>query len=263
MEDLSQYNAEGSTLRKMQLRILDILIEIDKICRKHDIKYWIDWGTLLGAVRHKGYIPWDDDIDISMPSEDLSRFKEIAPKELPDNLFMQTKETDPSYRSPFCKVRDRNSFFVTKHEDFTRDYQKGLYVDIFEMVPYPTVNKKLQKFIMHWYKKIYFFFYVKNDVTIKNHIATITFPIMKLGLDIVWGICNLRKKDRMGLEKHFAPGGSYTKDMVFPIKDIEFEGHMFCGPAHPEQCLTESYGDYMTLPPKEKRISHIIYVDIK
>ena len=198
-----------------------------------------------------------------MLSEDLERFKEIAPKELPENLFLQTKETDPGYRSPFCKVRDRNSFFITQHEDFTRDYQKGLFVDIFEMVPYPTVNKKLLKFIMHWYKKTYFFFYVKHDVTLKNHIAAITFPIMTLGLDILWGILNLKKKNRLGLEKHFAPGVSYTRDMVFPLKDIEFEGKTFLGPADPDSCMREAYGDYMQIPPKEKRSSHIIYIDIK
>lgn len=262
MEDLSKYNAEGTTLRKTQLRILDILVEIDKVCRKHNIKYWLDWGTLLGAVRHGGFIPWDDDIDISMLTEDYNRFKEIAVKELPDNLFLQTKETDPSYRTPLCKVRDRNSFFITKHDDFTRDYQKGLYVDVFEVVPYPNVNKKLLKFIMHWLKKTDFFFYTKNDITLKNHIASITFPIIKFGMNVIWGILNLGKKGRLGLEKHFSPGISYSKEMVFPLKDIEFEGKTFLGPADPDKCLTEAYGDYMQLPPKEKRMNHLIYVDI-
>lgn len=262
MEDLSQYNAEGTTLRKMQLRILDILVEIDKVCRKHDITYWLDWGTLLGAVRHGGFIPWDDDVDISMPTEDLKRFLEIAPKELPDNLFMQTKETDPSYRMSFCKIRDLNSFFVTQHDDFTRDYKKGLFVDIFEVVPYPTVNRKLLKKIMRWYKKIYFFRAVKQDITLKNLLATLSFPFIKIGLDIVWGLLNLKPKNHIGLEKHFSPGISYTPDMVFPLKDITFEGKVFSGPAHPEQCLTEAYGDFMQVPPKEKRGSHIIYLEM-
>ena len=262
MEDFSKYNAEGTTLRKMQLRILDILTEIDKVCRKHDINYWLDWGTLLGAVRHGGFIPWDDDIDISMPSADLKRFIEIAPKELPDHLFMQTRSTDPSYRMSFAKVRDLNSFFVTQHEDFTRDYKKGLYVDIFEMVPFPTVNKKVLKFVMHWYKKIYFFYSVKNDVTLKNHIAALVFPIMILGLDVLWGLLNLGKKDRLGLEKRFSPGVSYARNMVFPLKEITFEGRTFLCPAHPEQCLTEAYGDYMKIPPEEKRVTHIIHVEM-
>lgn len=250
-------------MRNMQLRILEILVEIDKVCRKHDIKYWLDGGTLLGAVRHGGYIPWDDDIDISMTRDELKRFLEVAPQELPRWLFVQTQATDPSYRLSFCKVRDNNSFFITQHEDFTRDYNKGLFVDIFEVIPYPTVNKKLQKKIMRWYKKIYFFRAVKHDINFKNLMATMTFPIIKLGLDVLWGILNLKPKNRMGLVKKFAPGVSYTDEMVFPLKDITFENHVFMGPARPDLYLTELYGDYMKIPPKEKRVSHIIYVDIK
>lgn len=263
MEDFSQYNPEGSTLRKMQLRILEILVEIDKICRKHEIDYWIDFGTLLGAVRHGGFIPWDDDLDIAMTTENLKKFKEIAPKELPSSMFLQTKETDLSYGMLVNKVRDKNSFFITQHEDFTKNYQKGLYVDIFEVVPYPNVSNKLQKSIMRWYKKIFFFFSVKQEVNLKNHLATLAFSIIKFGMDLVWGMLNLLPKNKLGYEKHFSPyGNSYTTDMVFPLKNIDFEGKTFFGPANPDQYLTSIYGDYMKIPPKEKRITHIIYVDI-
>lgn len=263
MEDFSQYNGEGTLLRKTQLRLLDILVEIDKICRKHNIQYWIDFGTLLGAVRHGGFIPWDDDLDIAMTSEDFQKFSEIAPKELPSSLFLQTKSTDPSYNMLVKKVRDKNSFFITQHEDFTKDYKKGLYVDIFEVKPYPNAPKQLQKTIMHWYKKIYFFYSVKQDVNLKNHLATLTLPIIKLGLDIAWGLLCLLPKNKLGYDKHFNPyGNSYSKDMVFPLKDITFEGKTFFGPTNPILYLTSIYGDYMQIPPKEKRVTHIIYVDI-
>ena len=263
MEDFSQYNPEGSTLRKMQLRILDILVEIDKVCRKHEIGYWIDFGTLLGAVRHGGFIPWDDDLDIAMTSEDFKKFLEIAPKELPPSLFLQTKTTDPSYSFIVNKVRDKGSFFITQHEDFTKDYQKGLYVDIFEAVPYPNIPKKLQKGLLRWYKKIYFFYSVKQDVNLKNHLASLVFPVIKFGLDIVWGFCNLMPKSRLGYKKSFSPyGNSYTNDMVFPLKELNFEGKTFLGPADPNRYLTSIYGDYMKIPPKEKRVTHIIHVEL-
>lgn len=263
MDDFSHINGEGTLLRKVQLRLLDILVEIDKICRKHNIKYWIDFGTLLGAVRHGGFIPWDDDIDVSMPTEDYRRFLEIAPKELPENLFLQTKSTDPSYHFLLNKVRDNNSFFITQHEDFTKDYNKGLYIDIFEVVPYPKVNQQFQKKLMHWINKISFFYSVKQSVTLKNHLASITFPIFKFVLDMIWGLLNLKPKNRYGYEKRFNPyGNSYTTDMVFPLKDIVFEGKTFVGPADPDRYLTSIYKDYMRIPPKEKRVTHIIHVEM-
>lgn len=263
MEDFSQYNCEGTTLRKIQLRLLDILVEIDKICRKHDIKYWIDFGTLLGAVRHGGFIPWDDDIDVTMPTDDYHRFLEIAPKELPDTLFLQTKETDPSYPMLLNKVRDKNSFFITQHEDFTKDYNKGLYIDIFQAVPYPNVNPVFQKRLMRWLMKTNFFFSVKQTVNFKNTVATITFPIITTFLNSIWSLLNLKPKNRIGYEKRFnIYGNSYTKDMIFPLNDITFEGKTFLGPADPNRYLTSIYGNYMIIPPEEKRHTHIIHVEI-
>lgn len=261
MEDFSQYNGEGTTLRKVQLKLVDMLLEIDKICRKHDIKYWLDFGTLLGAVRHEGFIPWDDDLDIAMPTEDLHRFIKVAPKELPESLFLQTKNSDPTFRRSLNKLRDNNSIFITKHEDFTKNYHKGLFIDLFEVVPYPDINTKLQKFILKWYLKTTGFFIVKQDVTLKNHIATIVFPIIRAGLHVFWKILNLKPKNKLGYEKHFTVyGNSYTKDMVYPLKDISFEGHTFRAPADPDRYLTSIYGDYMKIPPKEKRATHIIHV---
>ena len=263
MDDYTKINKDGTLLRKIQLIQLDILIEIDRICRKHNIRYWIDFGTLLGAVRHGGFIPWDDDIDISMPTDDYQRFLEIAPKELPEPYFLQTKLTDPSYRLLLNKVRDKNSFFVTKHEDFTLDYNKGIYIDIFEVVPYPDINLKLQKKVLFWYQKVCHFYTVKQRVTFKNHIAAMTFPILKIGLDLIWAMTNLKPKNKLGYEKHFSVyGNSYTKEMVYPLKDITFEGKTFRGPADPDRYLTSIYGDYMKLPPLEKRRTHIIYVDL-
>jgi lipopolysaccharide cholinephosphotransferase len=262
MEDFSHYNGEGTKLRKVQLRLVDMLIEIDKICRRHNIQYWLDCGTLLGAVRHGGFIPWDDDLDIAMPTEDLSRFIEIAPKELPKNLFLQNRSSDPNYYCSFNKIRDNNSLCITPGTDFSKEYNKGLFIDIFEVLPYPNVSPHLQKTIMRWYKKIDLFMHNKQEVTLKNHLAAISFPFINLGLNCLWGILNLGKKNKLGYEKHFSfYGNSYTKDMVFPLKDISFEGHTFLGPANPDCYLTCIYGDYMEIPPKEKRRIHNVYFE--
>ena len=129
---LEEYNSRN--LRACQLKQLAILEVVDKICRRNFISYWLDGGTLLGAVRHGGFIPWDDDIDIAMRSEDLRRFAEVAAAELPDGLFLQTRQTDPEVEEPIVKVRDLNSFYVEAGDNFAAAYQKGLYVDIFPFV---------------------------------------------------------------------------------------------------------------------------------
>ena len=247
-------------MRKVQLRLVEMLVEIDKICQKHGIQYWIDFGTLLGAVRHKGFIPWDDDLDIAFPSAELKRFIEIAPKELPDWLFLQTKKSDPSFGRTLNKIRDKNSLYIMPNEDFSKDYNKGIFIDLFEVCPYPNVNRKLQKAIMKWYKKVFGFYVYKQNVTLKNLLAAISFPIIKLFLNVLWGILNVRRKNKLGYEKHFnVYGNSYDKDMIFPLKSISFEDQMFPCPTDPDRYLTSIYGDYMKIPPQEKRRIHRLY----
>ena len=138
-------------LRRCQLKQLDILREIDVICRRHDIPYWLDGGTLLGAVRHGGFIPWDDDIDIAMPLADIDRFCRVATNELPGELFLQTRATDSDVVAPVIKVRDRGSLLVEPGDDFARSYAKGLYVDIFPMRPYPTVARSFVRRVARGY----------------------------------------------------------------------------------------------------------------
>ena len=129
---LKQYVANN--LRACQLKQLSILEEVDLICKKHHINYWLDGGTLLGAMRHGGFIPWDDDIDIGMTLEDLQRFIEIAPKELSPTLFLQTPQTDPYNKEPITKIRDLNSLYIESGDTFSHEFQEGLYFDIFPFI---------------------------------------------------------------------------------------------------------------------------------
>lgn len=263
MEDFSKYNGEGTTLRKVQLRLLDMMVEIDKICRRHNIQYWLDCGTLLGAVRHGGFIPWDDDLDIAFLSSDLKRFLEIAPTELPESLFIQSRQTDPLWPRDYVRIRDNNSLFITSRDDFTKHYHKGLFVDLFEIIPYPSITNKIQKFFFRWNVKTKWFFYFKQDITPKNIIAAITFPIIRVGLDIIWKIFNFGKKNKLGYKKNYNMlGVSFLKETIFPLKDIQFEGHTFLAPADCNQYLSILYGEYMKLPPKDKRNSHMIHVEL-
>ena len=141
MEDLRKYNPEGSTLRKAQMRMLEILKIVDSIFSKHHIDYYLDGGTLLGAVRHGGFIPWDDDIDISVRREDFSRIKRVLQKELPDNLVFQDRFTDWNLPVLIAKVRDKNSYYY-EEECTNRLKEKGLFIDIIPMEKIPSWSWK-------------------------------------------------------------------------------------------------------------------------
>ena len=112
--------------RLAQIYMLDIL---DEICKKYNITYWLSSGTLLGAIRHDGFIPWDDDIDVGMPKPDYNKFLKIAPRVLPKNIILQTPEAYPGAFEAFAKLRDRSSFYC---ECETRvRIPCGIFIDIF------------------------------------------------------------------------------------------------------------------------------------
>ena len=138
-------------LRDAQKLMTEILKEVHKICEKHNIKYFLDAGTLIGAVRHKGFIPWDDDLDIGMLREDYRKFLEIAKKELPDNLFLQTFDSDENYdiyQVP-CKIRYNNTLFIQKVIAENPDMHNGIYIDV---LPYDSLPKS--KFVYKIQRKI-------------------------------------------------------------------------------------------------------------
>lgn len=134
-----RFNPDGSLLRRQQLRMLELLEVIDVICRKHQIPYWLSSGTLIGAARHKGFIPWDDDLDIEMLRSDYLRLLKVLPQELPDNLALQTNETDPNYIFIYGKLRDKDS-----HLEETNSYDRISIIPvstlIFSFRKYPLLS---------------------------------------------------------------------------------------------------------------------------
>ena len=110
-----RFNPDNSVLRKHQLRMLDMLIYFDNFCRKHNLKYWLSSGTLIGAVRHQGFIPWDDDVDVEMLREDYLKMLELL-KET-DRFILQTKDNDEYYAVPYGKLRDKYSYIDEYGQD--------------------------------------------------------------------------------------------------------------------------------------------------
>lgn len=250
-------------LRHCQLKQLSMLEEIDRICQKHHIGYWLDGGTLLGAVRHKGFIPWDDDIDIAMRQEDLQRFIEVAPQELPDTLYLQSRQTEPDYPSPVAKVRDKNSFYIEPSDDMASDYGKGLFIDIFPMVNYPTVSRSFVKKVALGISKSYSILHRSHYYSLRSCAELCWFGGKYLFCRALWSIiAALRPKDTYlsNILINNGYGIMHRQDSVFPLGTITFEGKKFSAPANPDAYLSDLYRNYMEIPSEEKRVIHSIFI---
>ncbi|MBQ6070963.1 MAG: LicD family protein [Bacteroidales bacterium] len=258
MEDFSKYNGEGTMLRKAQLRMLDILIAVDKICRKHNIPYWLDYGTLLGAVRHGGFIPWDDDLDISMMKEDYDRFLTIASKELPEQFVVQNIHTEKYFPYAITRIVDLNSEVARCGPmDYSHGKRKhkGLWIDVFQVVKGDVrLSRWLEPLYGRCFRRVHHF----EPFNISVLIAYILFPVVWLAKQLMDFLGGLYSGDLRTIEmavdehrdqKHY---GDYL-----PTSEILFEGIMFYAPNHTERVLTNYYGDYMQIPSENNRVSHM------
>lgn len=249
-------------LRALQLRELEILQAIDTLCRRHQIPYWLDSGTLLGAVRHGGFIPWDDDVDICMPLSDIPRFIEVAERELPDDLFLQTTTSDPTVRTPYPKVRCRRSLIVEPADDFTLPYQKGLYVDIFPVIDYPRISPKLIRRLARGFGRANSILHRQHYYSWRSVAELFYFGFKRCCYQSLWWLSErlCGKGEYCGtIIACSGNGNMHRRDQLYPLSSILFEGHNFPCPANSDAYLRDLFGDYMQLPPEEQRVGHAYY----
>lgn len=257
-------------LKKMKALELSMLASFVEVCRKLSLRYYLVGGTLLGAVRHKGFIPWDDDIDVAMPREDYEIFLREGQKHLPEHLFLQCLATDPAYAMNFAKIRDSRTTLV---EYAVRKYpmNHGVFIDIFPLDFYPDTEKE-QKY-MDFHQKI-FKYRTRAAVEVPKE-ARHSFPV-ELGMNALAAVTCLRYPDfrkaleaREKLHKSVPAGntwanycGAWGKKEIMPASwygrgtELTFEGLTVLGPEHWDKWLTQVYGNYMQLPPVEKRVGH-------
>jgi len=256
---------DNKTLKKLQKVQIEILDEIDRICKKNDIEYFLVGGTLLGAIRHKGFIPWDDDLDIGMVRKDYEKFIDVCFKDLDSKYFLDCSLTTKDSHLSFAKVRKNNTTF--DEEAISKlDVHKGIYVDIF---PLDRESSNLKKcFIKGFFVRnlIETVFYKKKIYNIDNCRHPFFVKIFKhLSYENIYklekGIAtSYRGKNKTHLVSYY---GAYSirkeffdYNMFFPLKMVEFHGKMYPSPNDSDKYLTSLYGDYMTLPPVEKRVNH-------
>ncbi len=250
-------NIEPKILREAQLIMLETLIEFDRICKKHNLDYWLDSGTLLGAVRHKGFIPWDDDIDIAMPVEDYQIFAKVAQDELPEDMFLQNRDTDPSFPFDYMKIRSSKAIIIEHHERGKRvNYHQGVFIDIFPM--FAIKETKLNHlFYKYTFATIRFFSAKKFDCIRVRKVLKKSLEKLHLGWD--------KKEGTSVIYSGKMPdvAGAFKYSAIYPLKKIEFEGLEFLSPNDPHHYLENIYSfDYMELPPIEKRTNHAYKITI-
>ncbi|MCS2168273.1 LicD family protein [Scandinavium manionii] len=268
-----------SNLRDAQLLMVDILSEVDRICKKNGIDYWIDAGTLLGAIRHSGFIPWDDDIDICMKRDDYVKFLSVVNDELnKSDFFVQTSKTDSKYKNlniP-CKIRMNNTVIIETWEVEEGGYDKeshhGIFIDIFPYDKYST-NKFKRKYIQRILSQ---FFKIKTLQPREKKKSVVSFFCRYIGMIIpkrfIYLWLDVQSKRMMSKGRGYQYGAGietpffrayFDEDEIFPTKDISFEGRVFKGPNKPYDYLTKMFGsEFMTLPPEENRIWHHTKIEI-
>lgn len=250
-EDLKKYNPEGSTLRKAQLRMLEILKVVDSICRENDIPYFLESGTLLGAVRHSGFVPWDDDIDISVMLSDYKRLRKLLIDKLPDNMVFQDDSTDPNYPMLIWKVRDTKSLFEEEYSNKLK--YKGLYIDLFPLEKIPCWKWKvfLDYIYGHCVRALHNYSNKKDKL-----ISSFIYPFAKALVIITRLINKFIPCDIVSFQYGRKTYVQYNLKDIFPLKDMTFEGYSFLVPHNPDALLKTCFGDYMQIPPEEKRTTH-------
>ena len=258
--------------------MLEILRDFDFFCRENQLKYYLAYGTLLGAVRHNGYIPWDNDIDVWMPRPDYIKFRELSRyKQIKPNLKILDYRYEDSF--PFIKITDSRTSLKEKY--FVTEKNVGLYIDVF---PLDIINDD-SRLINKVFNRNYLYLRVFAGCTIRfNTGRTIVKRIIKCLIYPFFRLISKRKichkiddvytsyqidRNKPLVYANFVWGGKNPFINTYPIEwfneviEVDFEGFRFIAPKCYDKILTKRYGDYMTIPPVEEQISHFYEVKWK
>ena len=253
-------------LRQLQLTELELLQEADRVAKKYNITYCIIAGTMLGAVRHGGFIPWDDDVDIAMLRSEYERFREACQKELdPEKFYFQDHTVTEGYRWGYGKLRRKGTLFLREHQEHM-PYEQGIFMDVFPLDPVPGSQfgrslKNLECFLVR--KALWAKVGKKADRSLlKRLVYTVLDKISEK---------NILKYYNGMIERSKNCHSSWVRILMFPTpndsygylakwyqggEDILFEGIRFPGVKDADEYLRFKFGAYMTLPPPEKRKVH-------
>lgn len=262
-----QYILTSEELKKVQQVELELLIEFDRICQKSNIRYSIDGGTLLGAIRHKGFIPWDDDADVILNREEYEKFSSVVDSELDtDKFYFQDLNRTKGYRWGYGKLRRKDTTFVRLNQE-KMPYEQGVFLDIFvcDNVPENYLLRCVCNFNSFLFRKS---FYSEVGIHTSTGIIKIVYQILNKIPE-----STLKKYYQKYINFRNKKKSNWVKCLTFPACNnkfgykrewyedtikLTFEGISLMGCRKYDEYLTFLYGDYMEIPPVEKRKVHPI-----
>ena len=273
---LYQSSHEGK-LETIQKILLAYLLEVDRICKKHNIRYFLGGGTLLGAIRHHGFIPWDDDADIMMLREDYNKFLSVVGAELPNGLFLQTSYTDKYCHYPFAKIRINNTIYATQYSKSHTAMHNGMNFDIFahDKTANSRTGRKLHLQFTLLFRSMIFNRWNHRQIDNKHKFQSWFANILKMIFPIPvteWfqykclRFFEKKKNARFlydGMGRNIYKG-DFPIDYLDETIDWDFEGYKFPIPKKYDKYLRYLYGDYtrLVLPYKRQTSHDIVLLDL-
>ena len=247
----ARFNPEGSPLRRQQMVMLRMVKELDRICKKHDIPYFLYGGTLLGAFRHNGFIPWDDDLDVAMLRKDYKRLVKVLPDELPDDIAFQNNDTDKNYFFFIAKLRDKRSYL--EEEEFDTVFkERGIYIDIFpldKILPWAQ-NLRIQSLAYNIFRA------GNGSEAAMRKVRALTWFNRHVSFPLLRGISKLSGTKALMCDLGIQFHKIYDLKDVFPLKTHQFEDIQLPVPDNSHHMLQVMFGDYMQLPDDLDNVYH-------